>query len=91
LSRDSDEVIRSARDVRKALVRVIDMLGARKREVLRINDEGIETYDMEKLTIEDRKQQLYKAMTWLNSAENEMRQTRGLLERAIERAERRIG
>ncbi len=71
-------------------MRVIDMLATRRREVLRIDDAGIEMYDVEKLTIEDRKEQLYKAMTWLNAAEGEIRRTRGLLERAIERAERRI-
>ena len=91
LSQDSAEVIDSARAVRRNLVRLIDMLATRRREVLRINDSGLEIYDVEKLTVEDRKQQLYKAMTWLSEAENELRRTRGSLERAIERAERRIG
>lgn len=90
LAHDSSAIIDSARETRKCLVRLIDMCAARKREVLEIDEHGIERYDVEKLSEQDRKQQLYKAMSWLNTAENELRRTRGLLERAIEKAERRI-
>lgn len=91
LSRDAGAVVVAARETRKALVRIIDTVGRRRHEVLRIDDEtNIETYDVVRLSDMERKQQLYRAMTWLQTAENEMRRTRVLLERAIERAEKRV-
>ncbi len=90
VAKDLTEILEAARAVRKSLTRVVDMCEARSREVVVLSDSGEEISQKEKLTDAELKSQLYKARTWMNTAEDEFAQARGLLSRAIERAERRI-
>ncbi len=91
LARESKAVVDSARATRSDLMGVIRLTSQRKREVHGIDDAGLADVSWERLSPPERKQQLYIALTWLQRAENSMRQTRALLERAIERAERQVG
>jgi hypothetical protein len=68
---------------------VVKLADRRRREVVAIDDAGMEQIGWEPLTDEDKAQSLRMALSWLQKAENEMRQTRVLLERAIEHVERR--
>lgn len=86
---DTQRVVAAARQTRQSLVAVVKLAERRRREVVAIDDAGMERLDWEQLSPEDRAQSLRMALTWVQQAENDLRQTRVLLERAIEHVERR--
>ena len=77
---DTAAVVDHARMTRKSLMGVVELAARRRREVTTIDDTGLETLGWERLTAEDRRHSLYSALTWLQRSENEIRQTRVLLE-----------
>jgi hypothetical protein len=88
-ARDTADIVAAARQARASLVNVVKLAERRRREAIAIDDQGFEVIDWQRLTPEDQRQSLYSALTWLQQAETQVRQTRVLLEKALERSERR--
>jgi hypothetical protein len=86
---DTQRVVDSARKTRASLMGVVELAGRRRREVVEVDDAGFELIQWVALTPEDKAQSLRMAMRWLQEAEDNLRQTRVLLERGIEHIERR--
>lgn len=91
LGRDAAKVVTAARATRASLASLTKLVSRTRREVETETDDGIATVGWIPSSERERLEDFYRALTWLQHAENEMRHLRGHLERAIERAERRIG
>lgn len=88
--RTANDVVREARQVRESLNAVVKLSARRQLESRTINDAGFEVTGWSRMTDADLLSSLHQALTWLQTAENQMRATRVLLERAIEQAERLV-
>ena len=84
------QIVRAARDARKALVQVIEQCEKSRREVLELNDGGELDPSVVALTAEERIDALGVALVWLQRAENHFRELRMLLERQQERETREV-
>ncbi len=91
IAKDAAGVTRSAREVRASLLSVVKLINRTSREAETVTDDGIETMGWVRSSERDRLEDFYKAMTWLQQADNQLAQLRGHLTRAIERAEKRLG
>jgi hypothetical protein len=83
-------VVSEARLTRESLSAVVKLCERRSVESKTINDAGLEVTSWSRMSDADLLSSLYQALTWLQTAENQMRTTRMFLERAIERAERLV-
>jgi predicted metal-dependent hydrolase len=90
LRREANEVVREGRRVRESLNAVVKLCDRRRLESRVVNDAGFEVTTWDRMSDADVLSSLHQALTWLQTAENEMRTTRVFLERAIERAERLV-
>lgn len=89
LAKFTRDGVTTARDARKALVRIVDLLEARSKEIVSgFGDDGLEIYDRVALTPEDRLSNLRAARVWIARADNQLRHLESVLDRAIEVAER---
>ncbi len=91
LAKDVAASVRTARAVRSSLNAFVKLVSRTQREVQSTNDDGLEVTGWIRSSEKERLEDLYRAMPWLQQAENQMAQLRGQLTRAIERAERRLG
>lgn len=85
LAPQSQDIIRLARESRKALLRVIDLVAARHAELLALTDEGVPVAERRHLTEQERLERLGFALTWLQKAEEFNRQLRAAIEKAQEK------
>lgn len=85
LARPAQEIVSVARDSRKAIMRVIELVSARHGDLLNVSDNGIPLMERRALTDQERIEYLQHALTWLQKAEELNRQLRGRIERALER------
>jgi hypothetical protein len=90
LSHDCASIVSAAREARAALSAVVKLAERRRRETTAIDDAGMAITNWERMTPRDRVEALQMSLTWMNEAEKHTRQTRMFLERALERAERRV-
>ena len=84
IARSTSQTVQAARDARKALQRVSELVSARSHIVDVETDDGSELTDRVPLTDEDRERNLRMALTWLQKAEQETRLLRTMLERLHE-------
>ena len=84
IARSTSQTVQAARDARKALQRVSELVSARSHIVDVETDDGSELTDRVPLTDEDRERNLRMALTWLGRAEQETRLLRTMLERLHE-------
>lgn len=83
-------IVSLARESRKALARVVDLVNARYAEFLTITDGGAPLSERRQLTEEERVERLQFALTWLQRSEELNRQLRGAIEKALEKEWRNL-
>ena len=89
LAKFTRDGVTTARDTRKALVRIVDLLEARSKEIVSgFGPDGLEIFDRAALTSEDRLSNLRAARVWIARADNHLRHLESVLDRTIETAER---
>ena len=85
LATSSNRIVELARESRKALLRVVDLVGARYAEELTLSDGGAPITDRRPLTELERVDRLRFALTWLQKSEDLNRQLRGSIERTLDK------
>lgn len=91
LSRHCVETVQVARSARVSLLRVVELVGGTSRQQRGIDHDGFETYDRVRLSPDERLEQMRIALAWVQRAENELREVRLHIERALDNNGWRLG
>ena len=83
LAKPTQEIVALARESRKSLLRVVELVSARTGDLLNVSDNGVPLMEHRPLTDEERIEYLQHALTWLQKSEELNRQLRGRIERAL--------
>ena len=77
-------VVREAREARKALNRIVRLVEPASRESRWLDDDGLEQFDVVRLSDAEHLENLRVALAWLQQAENRTREVRVAMERALD-------
>lgn len=84
-------IVLKARESRKAMSHVVRLVEPASREARGIGEDGLESFDLVRLSDADHLNNLRIALVWLQQAETHAREVRVQIERALDNNGWRIG